>query len=237
MKMLAFENSPNTMALADLIRSNREFYKEIFEENREKFSIREVAKRVGCSPSYYEEIEQGKQELSSIKLIYGIALTLDLSMDYLVKIYLDLSYEEMFKNFGGENNISYYGYSNSDILTSSATLGKTQYEIADSIGCSRSHYCRIVAGKREFKDIRLVYKLSKLLSIPMYVLIRNELNLSDEDMAKVISVPQSQKAMKVEVAIPDDKTVEMRTELFNLIADFSPSELKIAYAKLSEIKK
>lgn len=237
MKLLALENSPNTMALADLIRSNREFYKEIFEGNREKFSIREVAKRVGCSPSYYEEIEMGKQELSSIKLIYGIALTLDLSMDYLVKMYLDLSYEEMFKNFGGENNISYYGYSNSDILTSSATLGKTQYEIADTIGCSRSHYCRIVAGKREFKDIRLVYKLSNLLSIPMYVLIRNELNLSDEDMAKVISVPQNPKDMKVEVAIPDDKTVEMRTELLNLIADFSPSELKIAYAKLSEIKK
>ena len=198
MKLLALENSPNTMELADLIRYNREFYKEIFKESREKFSIREVAKRVGCSPSYYEE---------------------------------------MFKNFGGENNISYYGYSNSDILTSSATLGKTQYEIADAIGCSRSHYCRIVAGKRGFNDIRLVYKLSKLLSIPMYVIIRNELNLSDEDMAKVISVPQNQKAMKVEVSIPDDKTVEIRTELINLIADFSPSELKIAYAKLSEIKK
>ena len=237
MKLLALENSPNTMALADLIRSTRELYKGISKENKKKYSIREVAKRVGCSPSYYEEIEMGKQELASIKLIYGIALVLEISMDYLIKVYLGLSHDDVYKNFGGENNISYYGYSNSDILTSSATLGKTQYEIADTIGCSRSHYCKIVAGKREFKDIRLVYKLSKLFSIPMYVLIRNELNLSDEDMAKVISVPQNQKAIKVEVAIPDDKTVEMRTELFNLIADFSPSELKIAYAKLSEIKK
>ena len=237
MKLLALENSPNTMVLADLIRSTRELYKGISKENKKKYSIREVAKRVGCSPSYYEEIEMGKQELASIKLIYGIALVLEISMDYLVKVYLGLSHDDVYKNFGGENNISYYGDSNSDILTSSATLSKTQYEIADTIGCSRSHYCKIVAGKREFKDIRLVYKLSKLLSIPMYVLIRNELNLSDEDMAKVISVPQNQKVMKVEVAIPDDKTVEMRTELFNLIADFSPSELKIAYAKLSEIKK
>lgn len=237
MKLLALENSPNTMELANLITCTRELCKGISKESKKQFSIREVAKRVGCSPSYYEEIEMGKQELTSIKLIYGISLVLEISMDYLVKVYLGLSQEEVSKNFGGEGNISYYGYSNSDILTSSATLGKTQYEIADTIGCSRSHYCKIVAGKREFKDIRLVYKLSKLLSIPMYVLIRNELNLSDEDMVKVISVPQNKESIKVEVAIPNDKTIEMRTELFNLIADFSPNELKIAYAKLSEIKK
>lgn len=237
MKILAFENSPNTMVVANLIRRTRESYKGISKESKEQFSIIEVAKRVGCSPSYYEEIELGKQELTSIKLIYGIAQTLEIPMDNLIKVYFGLSDEEISKNFGGENNLSYYSYSNRDILTSSATLEKTQYEIADTIGCSRSHYNRIVGGERGFKDIRFVYKLSKLLSIPMYVLVRNELNLSDEDMAKVISLPRNKESTKIEVSIPKDRTSEMRTKLINLIVDFSPSELEIAFAKLSAIKK
>lgn len=46
-----------------------------------------------------------------------------------------------------------------------------------------------------------MYNLSKLLSIPLYVLIRNDLGISDEQMLAVISLPQKEDTTEVKTLI------------------------------------
>ena len=57
----------------------------------------------------------------------------------------------------------------------------TVKETAEIIGISPTHYSRIENGERELSDIKVIYGISRELEIPINLLIKTYLNLSDED--------------------------------------------------------
>ncbi len=180
--------SPNTAAVAHLVRSTRCIMKETHPEAKSQYKVRNFSKLVGCSPTHYERLEKGERELAKIKHLYGISSHLPLSLDLLIQLYLVLSNEEVDRHFTIRDKYK-EKRSNGELLRHVRTE-QIPYSIRDLAalgGISGTFYERIETGERTFKDIRAIYPIAKALNIPMYVIIRNELGLTDEDMKKVIS--------------------------------------------------
>ena len=194
MKQLSIPNSQNTEEVARLIRDKRRSLKNNLKKTcRKEYSVREVAKRVGISPTHLNRLEHGERELSIVSIIYGISSELKIPLNQLVKLYLGLSDEEERRCFL-VNSGAYHDLNNSQIIKdeSAKLLEKrgykvTEQEVAAKLGCSKSHFNHYKSGRRKFKDIRLLYGLSELLDVPLYVFIRNELGITDDEIVKVIS--------------------------------------------------
>ena len=194
MKQLSIPNSQNTEEVARLIRDKRRSLKNNLKKTcRKEFSVREVAKRVGISPTHLNRLEHGERELSIVSMIYSISCELKIPLNQLVKVYLGLSDEEERRCFLVDGGV-YHDIDNSRIIKdkSAKLLEKrgykvTEQEVATKLGCSKSHFNHYKSGRRKFKDIRLLYGLSELLDVPLYVLIRNELGITDDEIVKVIS--------------------------------------------------
>lgn len=195
MKQLSIPKSQNTEEIAQLIREKRESLKKSLKKaHRKDFSIRVVAKRVGISPTHLERLEHGERDLSTINIIYGISRELNIPLNQLVKVYLGLSDEEERRCFFVDGG-AYHDIDNGRIIKdkSAKLLEKrgykvTEQEVATKLGCSKSHFNHYKSGRRKFKDIRLLYGLSELFDVPLYVFIRNELGITDDEIARVINL-------------------------------------------------
>lgn len=186
-------SSSHNSEVADLLRSTRCMMKNSKKGNKSQYTARAVARKVGCSPTHYGRLEEGKREIANIKLIYGISLTLHIPLDILIQTYLGISKNEVQEHFtiveeykSNLDNTKFLKLARKK-LSESNGCKQTIRKIADNSGISATYYNRIELGENTFKDIRIIYPVSISLKIPMYVLIRNELGLTDTDMKNVIS--------------------------------------------------
>ena len=199
MKKLDLPNSPYTPEVAKLVKDTRLSLK-ISEKNcKEQYSERAVCKKVGCSLNHYRRFEAGEKEICIIQHIYGISAALNIPMDKIVQMYLGISDSEILKHFTIVEEY-HESYDNRYILKEARKqIGKTSFskwtirDIADISGVSPTYYNRTEIGEITFKDIRFIYSVANRLNIPMYVLIRNALGITDEDMKKVISIYRVEK--------------------------------------------
>ena len=191
MRTLSIEPNSNAMKVATLVKQTRI---ELSKENKHKYTVEVLAKALGCCKTHYLRLERGEKEFYKAKWIYGASKMLEIPLDQLIGIYLNLSAEEIKKNFTITLGNS-YSYNNNMLIKEKRKNFEskvTHEEIAEAAGCSCSHISHIERGERLPKDIRLLYVFASKLDIPLWVLIRNELGLNDEDMKKVISIsPQN----------------------------------------------
>ena len=162
---------------------------ELKETVETKYTEREVAKAVGCSVTHYGRLENGSREFYQVKWLYGVAKVLDMPIDKLCKVYLGLSDEEVKKHFTITNG-DFYSHDSGQLVKSRRKKegDMTQGELAQISGCSKSHLAHMEADGRTIKDVRLLYGLAKTLDIPLWVFIRNELGLEDEELRQMISL-------------------------------------------------
>ena len=190
MKTLSLQPSPHTQATASLIRARRLELKKL---DTSAYTIEAVSKFIGCSETHYQRLEDATRETYHVKWLYGISKILEIPLNELCATYLGLSNEETKKHFTIKVGDT-YSFNNSQLikekrkqLSQSATTKVVQEDISDVVGCSKSHIAHIERGARTTKNIKLLYGLAETLNIPLWILIRNELKLSDSNMEKVIS--------------------------------------------------
>ncbi len=122
----------------------------------------------------------------NVSTIYNRARGHNIPFNQLVKDYLNLTdFDE--KTCFSIDYCKDYGTDNAKIFAQCREKqGLTMKMVANILGCSESLICYCEQGKRKLSDIRLLYKISKLFKIPFYVLVKNELGVTDEELAKVI---------------------------------------------------
>lgn len=217
LKVLNFESNPNAGKVATLIREKR---LELRRKDKAKYTQKAVARAIGCSPSHYQSLENGSKELTNVKWLYEIAKTLEIPLDKLVGIYFELPFEELKKNFTILIGDTYSNHNGSLVKERRISIGKElnnkvfQKEISEIIGCSSSHFSAFEREERLAKDIRLLYGMAMLLDIPLWVLIRNEIGLKDEEIQKVLSF------------LPKISMRHMREEVILKIQNLSDGDLK-----------
>ncbi len=129
-----------------------------------------------------------RQESSKIGVIYSMARARNFPINQIVKTFLNLSSYEEKRCFTINPTIS-YKTDNAEILKNGRRkVHLTQKEVSRIIGCSESLICYFEQGKRNISDIRYLYNFSKLYKIPLYVLIRNELGITNSEIAKLIKL-------------------------------------------------
>lgn len=187
MRMLHYdEPNTNTKKVGELVRQRRKLLKDAV--NKSDYSLRSLAKRTGHSITHIERIENGERELAKLDIIYEIAQELGIPINLIIKLYLDLSDEEERWCFCVDNKKYFDG--NNTILLKKARSEKSlsQQQIADAIGCSKTHYSYCEKMQRKLNDIRALYILAKATDIPLYVLIRNELGIDNDELIKLIDL-------------------------------------------------
>ncbi len=218
MKTLSLQPSPHTQATASLIRTRRLELKKL---DKSSYTVDAVSKIIGCSKTNYTRLEDAITETYQVKWLYGISKALEIPLNELCATYLGLSNEETKKHFTikvGDN----YSFSNSQLfkekraqLSMNTHIKVVQGDISDVVGCSKSHLAHIERGARTTKNINLLYGLAKTLDIPLWVLIRNELKLSDSNMEKVISFS------------PENSMVALRKNILDKVAVLPEGQLQI----------
>lgn len=226
MRTLNFETNPNSIEISNLVREKRIYLQKKDKVNKKKYTAKAIAKAIGCSSAHYQRLENGEKDFYNIKWIYGVSKELEIPLDKLIGIYLNLSEEELKKNFTillGDN----YPHNNSLLIKESRKHLESkvlQVEIAEIAKCSKTHITKIESSNRLVKNIQLLYVFAHKLNIPLWVLIRNELNLENEDMQNVISYS------------PKNSIKKMRQESIDKILQFSEDELNIAHTFLFNLK-
>ena len=130
--------------------------------------------------------ESSNRSSFNVSTIYNLARGHNIPFNQLVKDYLNLTHFDEKRCFSIDYCID-YGTDNAKILARCReNQGLTMKMVANIIGCSESLICYCEQGKRKLSDIRFLYKISKLFKVPFYVLIKNELGVTDEELAKVI---------------------------------------------------
>ena len=232
------QSLPDVIKVSRLVKQKREHL---------KFTVRKTAEIIGISPTHYSRIENGKRELSYIRIIYGISRELEIPINLLIKTYLNLSDEDEIWCFTIDYDIP-YDSSNAKVLKDARMrLSKekrrkvTIQEVADSIGYSKPHYWNCENGNRSFNDIRPLFKLSKYLKVPLYVFIRNELGLTDDELIKVINIPTADNQIKVVLYLEDNDAVELKKKLIASISKLNRDDLQVieriipAFEKQNEV--
>jgi transcriptional regulator with XRE-family HTH domain len=102
----------------------------------------------------------------------------------------------------------------------------TQKDLADASGCSETMISRCEKNIKVINDIRPLYKIADALEVPMYVLIRNELGISDEEMQSVIKLPKDNSKSKVKISIPNDDIADQRIRILDTISTLSQEDLE-----------
>lgn len=218
MKTLKFEQNQNVMEVAQLVRQARIRLKK---KDKEKYQVKAVADAIGCSVTHYERLEHGEKEIYHVKWLYGIAKVLEIPLDKLVGTYLGLTEQEIKKNFTIMLEDSYCRENSllmkekRKLLSEESGTKVVQKDISEYIGCSKSHLSHMERGQRTFKDIRLLYGIAEKLEIPLWVLIRNELNLQEQEIQRVISYS------------PQNSVMCLRRKLIEQLEMFSPKELEM----------
>ena len=222
------QSSPNAINVSQLVKQKRELLR-----SSRIYTLRKVAERIEISPTHYSRIENGERELSDIKDIYGISRELEIPINLLIKTYLNLSDEDERCCFTINYDIP-YDSSNAKVLKDARMrLSKekrckvTIQEVADSIGHSRCHYWQCENGNRSFNDIRTLFKLSIYLKVPLYVFIRNELGLTDDELIKVINIPDDDTRIKVVLYLEDNDAVELKKKLISSIIKLEKDDLQV----------
>lgn len=228
------QSSPNAIKVSQLVKQKRILL---------RYSIRNIAERIGISVTYYSRIENGQVELSDIKVIYRISRELKIPMNLLIKTYLNLSNEDERWCFVIDYDFQ-YDLSNAKVLHDarmrlSKEKGRkvTCQEVADSIGYSKPHYWQCEKGNRSFNDIRPLFKLSKYLKVPLYVFIRNELGLTDDELIKVINIPDNDTRIKVIFYLEDNEVFELKKKLIASIIKLEKNDLQVIERILSAFEK
>ena len=231
MKMLCYEDSENTAQVAELIKQKRELLRK--GENKKNYSGRKIAEEIGHSNTHVTRIENGERELSKVKTIYGFARELDIPLNQLVKLYLNLTEEDEnwcfcvdARNHYDTNSTRLLNFVKKS-LSEEKGYKITDRDMAEAIGCSTSHYCRCKNGKRKFNDIRALYNLSVFSHIPLYVWIRNELGITDEELMRVIDLPILDTRIHLVTFIDNDKSKELKIKLISAIAELKYEDLQV----------
>ena len=232
MKALNYGLNLNNAEVAELIRTTRKELYTANPSNRRQYTIRGAAKAIGISPTYYEKLENNKNAVVILKPIYAICKHLRIPINVIVQLSLNLSDEETRKHFLIRND-EQFSHDNGVVFKNAREqLKVTQEDVAKVIGCSKSHFAYCEEGKKSFKDIRPLYKISNTLNIPMYVLIRNELGITNEEMAKVISFENGDNNVTTESTINDLNGIEKTLDdgyikLFEEICRLSKDDLRV----------
>ena len=228
------QSSPNVIKFSQLVKQKRE---------SGDYTIRKVAKRIGISPTHYGRIENGKIELSDIRVIYGISRELEIPINLLIKTYLDLSDEDERWCFTIDFDKPYDSRNAKVLYDARMRLSKERgnkvaiQEIADFIEYSKCHYWQCENGNRSFKNIYTLFKLSKYLKVPLYVFIRNELGLTDDELIKVINIPDNDTRIKVIFYLEDNEVVELKKKLIASIIKLEKNDLQVIERILSAFEK
>ena len=82
-------------------------------------------------------------------------------------------------------------------------------------------------ANRSFNDIRTLFKLSIYLKVPLYVFIRNELGLTDDELIKVINIPADDTRIKVVLYLEDNDAVELKKKLIASISKLEKDDLQV----------
>ena len=232
MKMLEYEPNPNNAKVAELIRTTR---KSLYTANPDKnwqYTIRGVAEAVGISPTYYGELETDKNEVVKLKPIYRICKHLQIPINLIVQLSMNLSDEETRKHFLIDGKKDYPHdvgkvlISARERLTELQGVKVTQEDVGKIAGCSTTNIARCETNQRLLNDIRPIYRIAVMLDIPMYVLIRNELGISDEDMQAIILLPKDHTKREVRINIPNDDFVELRINTLDLVSNLAVEDLE-----------
>ena len=228
------QSSPNVIKFSQLVKQKRILL---------RYYIRNIAERIGISVTYYSRIENGQVELSDIKVIYRISRELKIPMNLLIKTYLNLSDEDEIWCFVIDYDFQ-YDLSNAKVLHDARMrLSKERgnkvviQEIADFIEYSKCHYWQCENGNRSFKNIYTLFKLSKYLKVPLYVFIRNELGLTDDELIKVINIPDNDTRIKVIFYLEDNEVVELKKKLIASIIKLEKNDLQVIERILSAFEK
>ena len=164
-----------------------------------------------------------------VSTLYNMARGRNIPINQVVKSCLNISdFDE--KRCFTINDFLPYKTDNVEILKSSREkFGYTQKEVSRIIGCTESFVCCLESGRRKISDIRLMYNISKLYEIPLYVLIRNELGITDEELSRLISFGKNDESetklntVKENIPYWNDEF----SELFEKIQRLSKSDLQI----------
>ena len=231
MHLLKYSESSNNQKVAELINNRIAQLKAT--SNKGDFRIGNTFNRIGNSTTHINRIRNTERELFNVHTIYGISRELGIPINELVKTYLGLSDKEEVRCFYITN--TEYASSNAAVLKNAASsLAKrrgcrkvTQAEIAKTVGCTPSHMSHVMRGLRSMPDIRMLYRLSALLEIPLYPLIRNELGVTTEDLAKIINLPHTERVINLSIFVNDDESLSARKELFKIISVIDAERLPI----------
>lgn len=170
-----------------------------------------------------------KQETYKIGAIYSLARARKIPINEIVRSYVNMSSYDEIKNFTF-NPVVPYKTNNAEILKEGREkAGLTLKVAARIIGCSESLICYFEQGKRNVTDIRYLYNFSKLYKIPLYILIRNELGITDKEMKKLVKLEESYKSLQ-KSGVEDESTLlcnEEISDLFAKIKKLSKSDLQI----------
>ncbi len=232
MKMLEYPPNPNNVKVAELIRTTRNALYTSAQDKKWRYTERGVAEAVGISPTYYGELENDENEVVKLKVIYGICKHLQIPINSIVQLSMNISDEDTRKHFLIDGKMVYPNDEGMVLKTARKQLSKlrgakvTQEDLAKVAGCHKSTITRCEKNQRLLNDIRPLYRIAVMLNIPMYVLIRNELGISDEEMQSIIQLPEDNTKREVKINIPNDDSVEQRIGILNIISTLSLEDLE-----------
>lgn len=233
MKMLEYPTNPNNAKIAELIRTTRyALYEGAAKSKKWNYTERGVAEAAGISVGYYGELENNNNEVVKVKAIYGICNHLQIPINLIVQLSLNLSDEAIRKHFFIDGK-KVYSHDNGTLIKSAREqisnitgIKYTQEDLRKVAGCSKSTIAYCEKNKRVLNDIRPLYKIAEELNIPMYVLIRNELGISDEDMQLVIKLPKDNSIREVKISIPNDDIVDQRIKILEIISNLTKDDME-----------
>lgn len=232
MKMLVYPPNPNNVKVAELIRTTRKVLFNSDQGQKRKYTIRGVAEAVGISPTYYEELENNKNEVVKLKVIYGICRHLQIPINLIVQLSMNISDEVTRKHFLIDEKNVYSNDAGMVLKVARKQLSElcgtkvTQEDLGKVAGCSKSTIAHYEKNQRLLNDIRPLYRIAELLNIPMYVLIRNELRISDEEIQSIIHLPNDNTKKEVKISIPNDNSMEQRIKILDIISTLTLEDLE-----------
>ena len=232
MKMLEYLPNPNNARVAELIRTTRKALFNSAQDKKWRYTIRGVAEAVGISPTYYGELENNENEVVKLKVIYGICKHLQIPINLIVQLSMNISDEEVKKHFTIDGKKVYSNDEGMVLKAARKQLSElrgvkvTREDLGKVAGCSKSTIGHYEKNQRLLNDIRPLYRIAVMLNIPMYVLIRNELGISDNEMQSIIQLPKDNTKREVKISIPNDEFMDQRIKILDIIATLTPEDLE-----------